>query len=201
MKNSLHFVVAITVVVILAGCTATKRDIATMTNSTRTDVFIEVPAEETAPTGFVDLVIKASIKTPLEGYYILESKESMHGKPVYPFLLNIDGQAVLWKVDGQKDTVPLYDENGKTSKDADAGVGMKYKLARKVRLSAGAHKIFFGLPAESSATELEVSLNEGGQSVLEFKPRYRYKTFPNRIPTFLKGIEGHEAALNGRTIR
>jgi len=201
MKNIIHFVIAITVVVILAGCGATTKEIVNMTNSTRTDVFVEVPAEGTAPAEFVDLVIKASIKTPLEGYYVLESKTSERGKPGYPFLLNIDGQAVLWKVDGQKETIPLYDENGKTSMDADAGVGMKYILERKVRLAAGPHKIFFGLPEEPYYLEVQLTLKKGSSPTLEFKPGYRYETIPTRIPTFLRGVNNYDALLNGRNIR
>lgn len=48
--------------------------------------------DETRSTGgFVDLTINAQIKTHLEGWYLLECKNSLHGKPEYPFLFNIDG--------------------------------------------------------------------------------------------------------------
>lgn len=98
------------------------------------------------PKGFADLVIKASIKTHLESYYILESKESLHGKSGYSFVINIDGQAVTWKVDGQKDTVPPYDAKGKISTNPEAGEGVKYSLEKRVRLAACSHRIFFGIP-------------------------------------------------------
>ncbi len=201
MKRLMKLVIAITMGVTLAGCGATAKEIAKMSRSERTDVFAEVPGEGPAPAGFVDFIIKASIKTPLEGYYAFSSKEAAHRKPGYPFLVNIDGQAVPWKVDGQKETVPLYDEKGKVSHDPDAGVGMKYNLEKKVRLAAGPHKIFFGLPGEPCCTKVEVSLKEGGSPVLEFKPRYRYKKSPTRIPTFLKGISNYEITLNGQSVR
>lgn len=200
MKRLIEFVIVITMGVALAGCGATTKEMARMTNSTRTDVFIEVPAEGTAPAGFADLVIKASIKTPVEGYYIFESKTSAYGKLGYNFLVNIDGQAVLWKVDGQKETTPLYDEQGKTSRNPDAGVGIKYNLEKKIRLVAGQHRIIFGLLEESYLTEVEVSLKEGETPVLEFRPRYRHKKNPY-VSTFLKGLNSYETLLNGQLVQ
>ena len=90
----------------------------------------EVADAGAPPQGFADLVVKAEIKTHREGYYIAESKESPHGKPGYPFVLNVDGQAAVWKVDGQKDVKPASDEKGKTSKDPEAGTGIKYVLEK-----------------------------------------------------------------------
>jgi hypothetical protein len=200
VKKHTEWMILIASGIILAGCISTTKEIAKMTASTRTDAFVEV-TEGNAPAGFVDLVIKASIKTPLEGYYVLESKTAAQGKPVYPFLVNIDGQAALWTGDGQKESIPLYDESGKTSRDPDAGVGIKYRLEKKIRLAAGAQKIFFGLPKEAYYTEIQLTLKEGGMPVLEFRPRYRYKTIPTRIPTFLNGISSYEAMLDGQIIR
>lgn len=201
MKRLIQFVIAVATGVTLVGCGAMTKEIARMGHSERTGVFTEDPSEGTAPAGFVDLIIKASIKTPLEGYYILESKDSVHGKPGYPFLLNIDGQAVLWRVNGQKETVPLYDQKGKTSRDPEAGTGMKYHLEKKVRLAVGPHSVFFGVPGEPYATDIRLTLKEGGSPVLEFKPRYRYKKIPTRIPTFLSGSRSYETLLNGQSVR
>ena len=186
--------------IILAGCVSTTQEIARKTKSTRTDVFVEVPAEGNTPTGFVNLVIKASLKTPLVGDYALESRKPAQEKPGYPFLLNIDGQAVLWMAKGQKETIPLY-ERGYTSRDPDAGTGIKYRLEKKIRLAVGMHRIVFGLPKKDYLSAFKISLNDGESQVLEFKPRYRYKTYPLRIPTFLKGIENYEAILNGQYVR
>ncbi len=63
------------------------------------------------------------------------------------------------------------------------------------------HKIIFGLPKKDYLSAFEVSLNGSKSQVLEFKPQYSYKTYPLRIPTFLKGIEKYEAILNGRYVR
>ena len=200
MDKHKKLIILISAAIFLAGCVSTTQEIARRTKSTRTDVFVEVPAEGNTPTGFIDLVIKASLKTPLVGDYALESRKDAQGKPGYPFLLNIDGQAVIWMAEGQKETIPLY-ERGYTSRDPDAGTGIKYRLEKKIRLAVGMHKIVFGLPKKDYLSAFEISLNDGESQVLEFKPRYRYKTYPLRIPTFLKGIENYEAKLNGQCVR
>jgi hypothetical protein len=201
MNGFMKYIIAIAMGITLIGCGATTKELTKMSRSERTDVFTGVSAEGTAPSGFVDLVIKASIKTHLEGYYILESKKSVHGKPGYPFLVNIDGQAGLWTIDGQKELIPLYDEKGKSSRDPDAGTGIKYNLEKKVRLAAGPHVLFFGLPGESYYTEVHLTLKEDASPVLEFKPSYRYKTRPTRTSSFFQGIDDYVVMMNGQVVR
>jgi hypothetical protein len=166
----------------------------------RTDVFVEVKDGEPITEGFADLIITANIKTPLAGYYMLASKRSLHGEPGYPFLINIDGQAVVWKSEGVLDSKPAYDKDGKTSLDPEAREGMKYTLNKKVRLRAGSHRIFFGLTEENYYLTVDFVLKDGDSSILEYKPIYRYKTLPQRIPTFLKGVSRYEVFLNGKQI-
>ncbi|MDP2156637.1 MAG: hypothetical protein Q8K68_02875, partial [Nitrospirota bacterium] len=84
---------------------------------------------------------------------MLESKESLHGKVKYPFVVNIDGQAARWEVDGVKDVKPAYDADGKTSRDPEAGEGFRYVLEKKIRLRAGSHRVFFGLPEDNFSIE------------------------------------------------
>jgi hypothetical protein len=203
MKKLISYITipVIAIVIAISAASANETEIIAKSRSERTDVFIEVRGEETPPKGFVDVVIKASIKTHLEGYYIMESKKSLHGKPEYPFVLNIDGQGVLWKADGQRHEVPAYDGKGKTNTDPEAGEGMKYVLEKRIRLAAGSHKIFFGLPEENYSAEIDITLKKGGTHVLEFKPIYRYKTRPYRIPTFMKGIKDYEVFLDGKQLQ
>ncbi len=104
---------------VLAGCGLTSREIRNRSLSERTDVFEEVTEGRPLPAGYVDLVVRASIKTHLEGYYFHESQETFHGQPGYPFLINIDGQANIWKIEGQKELTPKYDEHGR--RDAEGG--------------------------------------------------------------------------------
>ena len=176
-----------------AGCSTAVKEIQMKSQSERTDIFIEVKDGEPVPEGFVDLMITADIKTPLAGYYSLESKKSVNGKPEYPFLINVDGQAVIWKADGVRD--------GKTGSGPEAREGMKYTLSKKVRLLAGPHRIFFGLPEENYYSTVDITLKVGESSLIEYEPVYRYKRSPTRIPTFLKGINRYKVFLNGTQIR
>lgn len=184
----------------LLGCGATAKMIAAKSQSDRADVFTEVIEAGAKPQGYVDLVVKASIKTHVEGYYSGEPEKSLHGKPGYPFVLNIDGQAVIWKVDGQKDVDPAYDEQGNTSRDPESGMGVGYILERKIRLREGAHKVYFVLPEDDYIVDVDIMLRGGEEAVLEFKPLYWHKNIPYHIPTFLKGVRKYEIYLNGARI-
>lgn len=166
----------------------------------KTGVFTEVKNGDTPQKGFADVTIKSNIKTHLEGFYSGESKKSLHGKADYPFLLNIDDQAIVWNTAGIKDSKPKYDQDGKTSRDPEAGEGMKYILEKKLRLVAGTHKVFFGLPEDKYAIEFEITLKDGEASTLELKPIYKTKRIPTRIPTFLEGINKYEVFLNGEPL-
>ncbi len=130
MKNLIAIVTVIMAVVIFTGCVSTTKEIQKRSTSARMDVFVENP-EGIAPVGFVDLLIKASDKTRLEGQYASESNTPGEGKQGFPFLVNIDGQAVLWTVDGQRETTPFTDADGYLSRDPDAGAGIKYRLEKK----------------------------------------------------------------------
>ncbi len=195
MKTIFKLALIVITTAALFGCGTTAKRIAQMSQSDKADVFAEVKGDEPIPKGFVGLIIRANIKTHVEGYYILESKESQHGKQSYPFLVNIDGQAVRWEVNGIRDSKPKYDKDG-TSRDPEAGEGMKYAIDRKLRLRVGSHKVFFGLPEDSYSTEVKITLTEGARHVLEFKPIYRTKRIPTRIPTFLQGIVRYEVVLD-----
>lgn len=185
----------------LLGCGVAAKMILQKSQSEKTDVFTEGTGEGAVPAGFAELIIKAGVKTHREGYYRFESKESPHGKPGYPFLLNIDDQAAVWKVAGKLETLPLYDAKGKRSKAPEAGAGMKYILEKRLRVRAGRHTLFFGLPADDRYVEIPLILSEGKAYVLEFEPVYRHTTQPTRIPTFLKGISGIKVLMDDKYIR
>ncbi len=200
MKKLMLSIGAVLLMSSLLGCGTAAKEIRSRSLGEKTDVFKEIGSGGAIPKGFTDLIIKANIKTDIEGYYVLESKESLHGKQGYPFIFNIDGQGIEWKVNGVKDVKPAYDADGKTSRDPEAREGFKYILEKKVRLAAGTHKVFFGLPEEKYSIEVEVSLKEGEAGTLEFRPVYKYKTKPIRIPSFLKGISKYEVFLDGKQI-
>jgi len=200
----------VVVCLIFIGCGAAVKEIRQKTQNERADVFSEINNTDSSARNFAVLTIKATIKTHLEEYYPLESKYSQHGKPGYPFLINIDGQAETWKVDGQKESLALYDKDGKVSHNPDAGEGIKYILEKRIKLSDGYHKLFFGLPSDDYFKEVEITLTKGDFATLEFKPIYnpqtltrklksigKYKTLSARIPTFKRGIKDMEIYLNG----
>ena len=200
MKRINAYVSVVLLLMVLAGCGATVKMIAAKSQSERADVFTEVTDTGAKPQGTVDLVVKANIKTHVEGDHNDESGKSLHGKPGYPFVLNIDGQAVVWKVDGRKDVDPEYDEQGNTSRDPEAGTGVSYILERKIRLREGAHKVYFILPEDDYIVDADIVLRSGEEAVLEFKPLYWHKNVPYHIPTFLKGVKKYEIYLNGARI-
>ena len=195
MKKMINLMLALITGLILIGCGATAKEIRAKSLSERADVFREVKEEGAPPNGFVDVVIKASIKTHLEGYYLLEP-DTRHGKPEYPFVLNIDGQAVTWEVAGQVEDSPKYDEKG--GRNPEGGKGMRYVLIKKLQLKPGLHKIFFALPGENKSAGVTVTLNEKELSVLEFKPIY-YRYAGN--PTFERGLSRLEVFLNGNPVK
>ena len=199
MKKYIEYVLVVLILALLAGCGAAAKTIAARSTSEKTDVFTEVAGNESAPPGYTDVLITATIKTHLTGFYPAEAKTSAHGKETYPFLLNIDGQAVLWKAEGKKHELPEY-MGGKTSKDPEAGEGIKYVLNRKIRLHPGLHRVFFGLPADDYYREAVINVKEGKAQMLEFIPEYNYKTLPTRIPTYMKGVRYYAILVNGNPV-
>jgi hypothetical protein len=194
------FFVTLLALISLIGCRTATKEIQMKSKSEGTSIFSEIRDGGPIPKGLAELTIRANIKTHTEGYYILESKEHLHGKEKYPFLLSIDSQAVRWEVEGTRDIKPAYEADGKTSRDPEAREGFKYVLEKKIRLDKGSHRLVFSLPEDDYSTEVEISLKEGEMSLLEFKPVYRTKEIPTRMPTFLKGIDKYEAFLNGKQI-
>lgn len=198
MKRLTLILMAITIGTVLLSCSTAMKEIVRKGQSEQAGVFIEVVSEGPIPAGYADIVIRSSVKTPVSGYYLFESKRSARGQAVCPFVINIDGQAVQWQVEGQKQVLPEY-VDGKTNRDPEAGEGMKFTLEKKVRLAAGSHKVFLGLPEESQFTTTDISVKSGGLYTVEFRPDYRYKTYPTRIPTFLKGVDRFEVIFTQMT--
>ena len=183
------------IVITMVGCGIASKKIAKRSFSKNTDVFYEIQEEGTSQEGLVDLIIKAQIKTHPEGWYFIDSKDSLHGKPAYPFLFNIDHQAIVWEVPGKKEN----DRECKGNEDIpDCGEGMRYILEKRIRLKEGLHKIFFALPGDLYRTKFEITLNESKLYILELRPIYhRYRT---SSPSYLKGIQRFEVFLDHKQI-
>src|SRR5271157_3722604 len=185
MKNKFTTILIASLFILVSGCGSALKEINAKSLSTRSDVFVEIKDYEAFPSGYADVIIKVSIKTPPTGYYLWESNDSYSGKPGFPFIFNIDGQAAVWKIDGQEEITPPYDEKGE--RIPDGGRGIRYILNKKIRLTTGSHKLFLGVPEDEYAREFVISVKEG-VSTLEFKPVYR-GDHQRMAPSFLNGIQ------------
>jgi hypothetical protein len=200
MLNSTRALKAMLVTIMLIGlfgCGASLKEIRERSVSTATGVFKELQEGAPVSNGEVRLEVKASIKTHLKGFYLLETNKSLQGKPGYPFGLNIDGQAVTWKVDGILDVAPEYYEKG--GKNPEGGKGMKYVLDKSIALKPGLHHIFFGLSEEDYFIRFDSTLPVDRSQVLEFKPVYAHSM--RQRMGFRYGIVGYEVFLNGGRIK
>ncbi len=189
-----RFLLAAIVGTVLAGCVTTSQFMKARSQDARSDIFEEVGEKDTVPREFALLEIRASIKTHTEGFFLLESIDSLHGKKGYPFVLNIDGQAVVWKVDGREEIIPINFEKG--GRNPEGGIGIKYEIQKNIRLAAGSHRVFFGLPAEDYYREFDVTLKEGRSYTLAFEPVYKKQRRDTR--RFLSGLEWLEKNMTER---
>ena len=191
MKKIMHWALVVAFLIMAANCGAAREQILTQSLTELDGVFQEVTNTDGPPPGFADVVLKASLKTHLSGEgTLLESGDSPHGGPVYRFVLNIDGQAVTWKVPGQRENLPVVSDRH----SQDEGDGMKYALEKKIRLRAGTHRIFLGVSEEDYTKTVNVNLQEGKSYTLEFQPIYpRYK---QGHPAFRLGFLGFNALFN-----
>ena len=185
--------IGIALLIGLGGCGGTVKQIAAESQNMRTDVFTEVKDQQPPPGGSVDLTTKASIKTPPEGYYLFGERTHAQGKDGYPFELNIDGQEIVWKVEGKSEITPRWDENGRII--PEGGEGIRYVLDKKIRLRPGFHHVVFSLPDENYFTEVKVSLREGEPHTLEFQPVYVMGRKHHK--SFYHGIKSYDAFLDG----
>ena len=181
----------------LGGCGGAVKQITAESQGMRTDVFIEVKDQQPFAKEAVDLTIRASIKTPPEGYYLFGERTHPQGKDGYPFELNIDGQEIVWGMQGKPEITPRWDENGRII--PEGGEGIRYVLDKKIRLRPGFHHVVFGLPDENYFTEVKVSLREGEPHTLEFQPVYVMGRKHHR--SFYHGIKSYDAFLDGTYVR
>jgi len=177
---------------LIAGCGGNGELIRSKSQSQVSHVFQEVQDMSKPPAGYADLVLKVSLKTHLQGYYLLEPKSSPHGKPTYTFVINIDGQAQTYEVQGRQEAGPAVDDQGHASSEKD--VGMKYVLERNFRLKAGHHKIFLGIPGDHYSKELDITVAGGESYSLEFQPHYRRYKWGREA--FENGLYAYSASLH-----
>lgn len=145
--------------------------------------------------GFSVLRIRVTMKTPRDGFYHLESRSSLHGKPEYPFIFNIGGQGVTWQAKGLPDIQANYIDG---NRNPEGGKGVKYTLEKKIMLKPGSYKVYVGLTEEKLQKEVDIILSGESASILEFKPFYRRDR--GWGPRFYKGLSDFEVFLDGKKI-
>jgi hypothetical protein len=144
--------------------------------------------------GFSVLIIRATMKTLREGFYPLEFKSALHGKPEYPFVFNIGGQGVTWLAKGTPDVQQKIVEG---KRNPEGGEGMKYFLEKRIMLTPGAYRIYVGLTEETLQEEVDVTLSEGKTSVLHFKPVYFTGRHDRNAGSFYNGLRDFEVFFDG----
>lgn len=157
-------------------------------------VFEEIKDSNTTD-GFSILTIRVTMKTLQEGFYPLEFKSALHGKPEYPFVFNIGGQGVVWLAKGLPDNQP---ERIDEKRNPEGGDGVKYTLEKRIRIKPGAYNIYVGLTDEKFQKDVEITLTGTSPGILEFKPVYWRDR--GKGPTFYKGISDFEVFINGKKI-
>lgn len=183
---------------VLSGCAESSALIKANSTSLRTDVYEELTNGATAPQGYVDLRVSATLKTHRPGIF---SAKDIHGTPDYKLLLNVDGQVVL--LQGS-----LQNENSEPMKlvDPEAGDGIRYRFSKNLRLKAGLHKVVVALPDDEIAVAREFTLSEGDRNSLVVEPIYSTKPGKRRpamyssTTSFTEGIRSLRLMLNGKEV-
>ncbi|MFI5295851.1 MAG: hypothetical protein ACHQ0Y_12605 [Thermodesulfovibrionales bacterium] len=145
-------------------------------------------------SGFSVLTIQATMKTPKKGFYPLEFRSALHGKPEYPFVFNIGGQGVTWLAKGMPD---IQQKTIEEKRNPEGGEGVKYILEKRIMLKPGTYKIYVGITEEALQKEVDVTLSEGKVSVLQFIPIYFAGRFNRNAGSFYWGLRDFEVYLDG----
>ncbi|MBN1381198.1 MAG: hypothetical protein JXA41_05960 [Deltaproteobacteria bacterium] len=190
--------------VLFSGCgEMLHREIVVQSQSARSDIFAEVDKDAPVPAEFGAVQIKASIKTRHKGYYASNLGTPNVGKSGFPFLLNIDGQAAEWKIDGEKENTPRF-EKGMLM--PEGGEGMRYILNKTIRVKKGPHRVFFGLSRDNIIQEFDLNIKEG-PSTLEIIPVYKSDPIidirrpENNEASYAYGIKRLDVYYDGERIK
>ena len=192
-KRGRHLALLLTVFLFF-GCSHITREQIMEKGLERASIFEEINEKESQiPGGYVELLIKASIKIPQKEFYLFNKRPPRHENSQYPFVININGQGALWMVKCNLDDQMLYIRD---KRNPEGGEGLMCRLEKRIRLKFGSYQVYFGLPEEKSETEVTISLTGGSSNILEFKPIYWGGGDDQR--TFWNGISTFDIFLNGK---
>ncbi|HEY3275049.1 MAG TPA: hypothetical protein VGJ94_00385 [Syntrophorhabdaceae bacterium] len=173
----------------LAACQETTKPV---TASMEAQVFSEVTDASVPSEGMACLTLRSSVKIPTPEHYVLHRIEKPSLEGGFPFELEVDGQEILWKVEGAPGVDPVYGPQGRI---AEGGVGMRYVLEKTIGLAEGPHHLVFGVPYDDFYMEVNVFLEGGETHTLEFQPVYAMGRKGYR--TFFRGISMTAVFLDG----
>jgi hypothetical protein len=160
----------------------------------KTSSFEEINEKDSQlPEGYSELVIKVSIKIPPKEVYLIKTRPPRDENSQYLFVLNINGQGVLWMVNCTLDKQKTYINH---KRNPEGGEGLICRLEKRIRLRSGSYRVYLGLPEEEFATEVSISLLDSSSNVLEFKPIYWQSG--RRPRAFWRGISRFDIFLNGK---
>lgn len=198
MKKIIFSIVVMSAFLLFGGCatsTAVKEQI--QKKAIEQAIVFEEIEDGASTAGFSVLTIRVTMKTLKEGFYPLEFKSALHGKPEYPFIFNLGGQGVIWLAKGTPD-IQQQIVDGK--RNPEGGEGMKYILEKRIMLKPGAYKIYVGLTEETLLKEVDVTLSEGKTTVLQFMPLYFTGRNNRNTGSFYRGLRDFEVFLDGKKI-
>ncbi|MGD0919033.1 MAG: hypothetical protein ABSB22_21520 [Thermodesulfobacteriota bacterium] len=179
------------------GCAHVTREGIMQRVSEKASSFEEINEKDNQlPEGYSELVIKASIKIPQKEFYLIKTRPPRDENSQYPFVLDINGQGVLWMVNCILDEQRIHICS---KRNPEGGEGLICRLEKRIRLRSGSYKVYLGLPEEEFETEVSISLTDGSSNVLEFKPIYWRSGDKRR--TFWSGISDFDIFFNGRPYR
>ncbi len=175
--------------IVLCGCGGVSREITAKSSSEQEGVFTEMKTGDAPARGMAALVITTDLKTHQEEFDILTFRRSLQGKPTYPFLLNIDGQSVLWQMIGREEKTA--DDGGKGTSRDDAGPGMRYALNKQIAIAPGPHTVFVALPGDNYSKEFVITLRKDDRALLDLVPVYQGRWHQN----YNRGVRTLEISL------
>jgi hypothetical protein len=189
-----RFRVALLIVLALFGCAHVTRERIMQRASEKAFSFEEINEKESQISeGYSELLIKASIKIPQEETYVIKTRPPRDENSQYPFVININGQGVLWMVNCTLDKQTTYIKH---KRNPEGGEGLMCRLEKRIRLKSGFYKVYLGLPEEEFETAVAISLPDSSSNVLEFKPIYRWNRIYHLM--FWNGISSYDIFFNDK---
>lgn len=178
---------AVIVLLPLAGCSAGRDAVRMAGEPLRNDVFRVVAAEQAVP-GQALLRVEFSVKAYKAR---IVNRYVPHSDPPYTALLNIDGQPLVLRDDPSLEDLP-----GDADVNPEAGTGWRYYFRKTLQLAPGSHRVTVAVPLEGVVAE-EVLTFKAGENQLRISPVYNSSMTTNRNrPRFSTGLRGLALQVN-----